>query len=89
MTEVLITGATGNVGIEVLSALRKLDHQLEIYAGVRDTEIGNDKLSDFNIKTIKFDFENIETFLPALKKLDVLFLLRHHKFPTLKNILHH
>jgi len=28
MTKVLITGATGNVGIEVLSALKKLDHQL-------------------------------------------------------------
>jgi len=76
MKKVLITGATGNVGIEVLSALKKLDHQLEIYAGVRDTEFGNEKLSNFNIKTIKFDFINIETFLPALKDLDVLFLLR-------------
>jgi len=76
MTKVLITGATGNVGIEVLSALKKLDQQLEIYAGVRDTEFGNEKLTHFNIKTIKFDFMNIETFLPALKDFDVLFLLR-------------
>ena len=76
MTRVLITGATGNVGIEVLLALKKLDHQLEIYAGVRDTEFGNEKLSDFNIKTVKFDFMNIETFLPALKNFDMLFLLQ-------------
>ena len=84
MTKVLITGATGNVGIEVLSALRKLDHQLEIYAGVRDTEITNDKLSNFNIKTIKFDFENMETFLPALKNLGVLFLLRPPQISDVK-----
>ena len=84
MSEVLITGATGNVGIEVLSALKKLDHQLSLYAGVRDTEFGNDKLSDFNIKIIKFDFEDIETFLPALKKLDVLFLLRPPQISDVK-----
>ena len=75
MKKVLITGATGNVGIEVLCALKKLDHQLEIYAGVRDTEFGNEKLSTFKIKTIKFDFMNVETFLPALKDFDVLFCL--------------
>ena len=84
MTKVLILGATGNVGIEVLSALKKLDHQLEIYAGVRDTEFGNEKLSDFNIKTIKFDFMNIETFLPALRYFDVLFLLRPPQISDVK-----
>ena len=42
-TKVLITGATGNIGIEVLSALKKLDHQLEIYAGVREKEYYNNK----------------------------------------------
>jgi uncharacterized protein YbjT (DUF2867 family) len=76
MTKVLITAATGNVGIEVLSALKKLDHQLEIYAGVRDTELGNEKLSNFNIKNIKFDFTNSKTFIPALQNIDLLFLLR-------------
>ena len=43
MIKVLITGATGNVGIKVLASLEKLEHQLEIYAGVRDTDLGNDK----------------------------------------------
>jgi len=84
MLKVLITGATGNVGIEVLSALKKLDHQLEIYAGVRDTEFGNEKLSNFKIKPIKFDFMNIETFLPALKDFDVLFLLRPPQISDVK-----
>jgi len=84
MTKVLITGATGNVGIEVLSALKKLDHHLEIYAGVRDTEFGKDKLSNFKIKPIKFDFMNIETFLPALKDVDILFLLRPPQISDVK-----
>jgi len=84
MTNVLITGATGNVGIEVLFALKKLEHQLEIYAGVRDTEFGNEKLSNFNIKTIKFDFKNIETFFPALKEVDILFLLRPPQISDVK-----
>ncbi len=84
MTKVLITGATGNVGIEVLSALKKLDHQLDIYAGVRDTAIGIEKFSNLNIKTIKFDFMNIETFLPALKDFDVLFLLRPPQISNIK-----
>lgn len=76
MTKVLITGATGNVGIEVLGALKKLAHHLDVYASVRDKEIDIEKLSNFNIKTVKFDFMKIETFLPALKDIDLLFLLR-------------
>jgi len=84
MLKVLVTGATGNVGIEVLSSLKKLDHKFEIHAGVRDTEFGNEKLSNFNIKTIKFDFTNIETFLSALKDIDVLFLLRPPQISDVK-----
>ena len=76
MKKVLITGATGNVGIEVLSALKKCNHQLEVYAGVRDTELGTEQLSGYHAKVVKFDFMNAETFLPAFKDLDVLFLLR-------------
>lgn len=76
MTKILITGATGNVGVEVLSALQKLDHPMTLFAGVRDTELDNEKLSRFNIKHVKFDFTDSETFLPALEKADILFLLR-------------
>ena len=76
MIKVLITGATGNVGIEVVSALKKLNHQLEIFAGVRDTEFGNEKLASFNIRNIKFDFTNCDTFVPAIQNIDLLFLLR-------------
>lgn len=84
MTKVLITGATGNVGIEVLNALKKLDHRLEIVAGVRNTASDSQKLSQFNVRAIKFDFENTETFLPALKNIELLFLLRPPQIADVK-----
>ena len=76
MTKILITGATGNVGMEVIEALKKLNQPFEIYAGIKD--LGKDKLilEKFNIKTISFDFTDINTFKPALIQCDVLFLLR-------------
>lgn len=84
MPKVLVTGATGNVGIEVLKALKKLDHQLEIIAGVRNIESDNEKLADFNVSKVAFDFINIETFLPALQGIDVLFLLRPPQIADVK-----
>lgn len=84
MTKVLITGATGNVGIEVLAALKKLDHQLEIIAGVRNIEFGNEKLTNFNVNKVVFDFMNIETFSTALVGIDILFLLRPPQISDVK-----
>ena len=76
MTKILITGATGNVGLAVIEALMKINQPFEIYAGIKD--LGKDKLilERFNIKTIAFDFTDINTFKPALVQCDVLFLLR-------------
>ena len=76
MTKILITGATGNVGMEVIEALMKLNKPFDIYAGIKD--LGRDKLilERFNIKTIAFDFTNTNTFKPVLIQCDVLFLLR-------------
>jgi len=76
MIKVLITGATGNVGIEVIVALLKIEHNLEIHASVREIESGNEKLANFNLKKIKFDFTDCETFVLALQDIDLLFLLR-------------
>jgi len=81
MIKVLVTGATGNVGNEVLSALKKMDLQLEVYSGVRDIEFDNQKLVNFN--TIKFDFTDSETFVSALENIDLLFLLRP---PQISNV---
>lgn len=84
MRNVLITGATGNVGIAVINALHKLDHQLAIYAGVRDTGRGNEKLADLKVKMIEFDFTESQTIGPAMANIDLLFLLRPPQIADVK-----
>jgi len=76
MIKVLITGATGNVGIEVIKSLQQIDHQLDIFAGVRDIVADKIKLADYNIKFSQFDFTDINTYETALIDCDILFLLR-------------
>ncbi|MCU0446334.1 MAG: NmrA family NAD(P)-binding protein [Microscillaceae bacterium] len=74
--KVLITGATGNVGLSVLQNLAKHKHQLDIYAGVRNIDTDFTKLQDLGVKLIKFDFENPTTFNLALQGINIFFLLR-------------
>ena len=76
MTKVLITGATGNVGMEVIKSLHVIDHQLDIYAGVRNVEIDKIKLADYKVKFTHFDFTDITSYDSALDGCDILFLLR-------------
>ncbi len=76
MTKVLITGATGNVGREVLNALQKIDHQLDIYAGVRDITTDKIVLAKYKTKFSLFDFADFKTYKTALTDCDILFLLR-------------
>ena len=74
MTKVLITGATGNVGTEVIKSLQNIDHQLDIYAGVRNLTTDDNKLD--NIKFAQFDFTDSKTYDNALDGCSILFLLR-------------
>lgn len=74
--KVLVTGATGNVGREVLCALQSLSHSLDIYAGIRDLNDDKTQRLYFNTKLVKFDFTNSTTYKKALTACDVLFLLR-------------
>lgn len=76
MTKVLVTGATGNVGMEVIKSLQNIDHQLDIYAGVRNSNEDRLKLSNYKVKISLFDFTNVETYKTALDSCKVLFLLR-------------
>lgn len=79
--KVLITGATGNVGKEVISALSQLHHELDIYAGVRDlNEI--EKLK--GVTAIQFDFTDRAICAASLRRCDILFLLRPPQISDVK-----
>lgn len=74
--KVLITGATGNVGMAVIKSLDKLPNNLQIIAGVRDLLTDKQKLSTYKIDFVKFDFMDDKTYKPALENCDIMFLLR-------------
>lgn len=76
MTKVLITGATGNVGTEVLKWLQIGNHQLNVYAGVRNVNEDTGKLAGYGVKFTAFDFTDSNTYNTALDGCDILFLLR-------------
>lgn len=76
MPNILITGATGNVGIEVIKALQKLLLPLNIIAGLRNIHEDSGKMQNYNIACVNFDVTNPSTFTLAFKDIDVLFLLR-------------
>src|SRR6056297_1384038 len=64
MSNILITGATGNIGFEVIRFLTKIDSSNRIIAGVR------------NIEKARNVFEDFDTFDNALNGIDKIFLLR-------------
>ena len=76
MKNIFITGATGNVGMEVIKSLDKLDHTFEIYAGIFNVEKDKPKLKDYKLNTQYFDFTDVGTYKTALNNCDILFLLR-------------
>ena len=84
MLNILITGATGNVGTEVLKSLMKLTLSSNIIAGVRDLETDSDKLKIYNTTTVKFDLKDRSTFAAALHTIDVVFLVRPPKISSVK-----
>lgn len=77
MKRILITGATGNVGTEVLHYLKKLDNESEIIAAVRNIDSAKKLFPNFpNLLLTQFDFEDVGSFNIAFKNIDILFLLR-------------
>ncbi len=77
MKNILITGATGNTGIEVIKYLTKKNSSNNIIAGVRNIDKAKNRLKKYSKINFRiFDFENENTFETALKNIDCIFLLR-------------
>lgn len=77
MKRILITGATGNIGSEVIQYLYELDKESEIVAAVRNIESAKKKFANFpKLSFIWFDIEMQNSFNAAFENIDILFLLR-------------
>ncbi|WP_293872315.1 NmrA family NAD(P)-binding protein [Flavobacterium sp.] len=74
--KILITGASGNVGMAVINSLSKIQHNHEIIAGIRDFNKDKKKFAGHTVEFVKFDFLDATTYTPALEQIDILFLLR-------------
>ncbi|MGB3651104.1 MAG: NmrA family NAD(P)-binding protein [Rivularia sp. (in: cyanobacteria)] len=84
MKRILITGATGNIGYEVIRFLYQMETKNEIIAGVRNIDSSQKKLNDYpKLDFVRFDFENPDTFDRAFENIDRVFLLRP---PQISNI---
>ena len=77
MSRILITGATGNIGVEVIRYLYNIDTSNQIIAGVRNIEKAKVTFKDYpGLDYVYFDFEDGNTFYKALRGIDRVFLLR-------------
>jgi uncharacterized protein YbjT (DUF2867 family) len=76
LTTVLVTGATGNVGQEVIESLLPHD-EVKVIAAVRDTAKGQASFAnDPRVLIREFDFDKSNSFDTSFENVDILFLLR-------------
>jgi uncharacterized protein YbjT (DUF2867 family) len=70
----LITGVTGNIGHHLYHHFRKHGKMDTICGAVSDVQRAKEKIPDIELR--KLDFTNRETYEPALRNVNRLFLLR-------------
>lgn len=76
MQKILITGATGTVGLETIKAFHELGMRVDLVAGVRDIIRVPAKLAGYGLDFVRFDFTDPPTYEIALEGCNTLFLLR-------------
>lgn len=75
--KILITGATGNIGVEVISNLIYSNTSHEVFVAVRDIAKAKNKFKKYpQLQYKQFDFENQKSFADAFNNIDIVFLLR-------------
>lgn len=72
---VLITGATGNVGNELLKKIKGLDN-IKIYAAGRNISKTKKIIDEDKVNYVRLDFKDESTYKSALKDIDTVFLMR-------------
>lgn len=73
MTTILVTGATGTIGSQVVKALRGAPG-VKVRAAVRSGERASALAGD-NVTTVDFDFDNAESIAKAVDGADKVFLV--------------
>jgi uncharacterized protein YbjT (DUF2867 family) len=71
---VLVTGATGNVGREVVKQLSSAPLNVNIKAAIHSLE-NNKKIEDDKVELVKIDYNNPESLKAALSDVDKIFLV--------------
>ncbi len=82
---ILISGATGNVGIEICELLQGGDHAHQVFAGHRTPQNESEFQRRFpSIQLKELDFDRPDEFPSYLAGMDVLFLLRPPQISDVK-----
>ena len=82
---ILVTGATGTVGSEVVKQLSSNASGYNIKAGVHSIENANKVQKYDRVKAVQIDYDKMEGVESAFKDVDKLFLLTH---PSSKTVEH-
>lgn len=81
---ILVTGATGTLGREVVKQLSGNTSDVKIKAAVHSVE-NTKKVQREKVETIQIDYDKLESLSPAFNGVDKLFLLTH---PSTKTVEH-
>jgi uncharacterized protein YbjT (DUF2867 family) len=74
---ILITGASGNIGTEIIRGLKEINSPHKIFTGDFNIEKSKEILGGHeNLQVRHLDFTNPSTFDKALENIDIVFLLR-------------
>ena len=82
---ILVTGATGTIGTEVVNQLSNVKSDLKIKAAVHSVENAK-KIQNFQrVEPVQIDYDTQKGLQEAFKNVDKLFLLTHPSFKTVEH----